>query len=122
MFLNSQIEEFFKSKQAHDEVGAAFTDSLKKLGKYQLLGNLQRFEAPYAVAFNVIFGGATDMCHVHYFLDPEHLQIALKSGAEASPISKEWIRFTLFRSEWPKVDLQFWSLKAYDAARGMSHP
>ena len=43
---------------------------------------------------------------------------AVASGAMPYPeFGNEWVWFTLFRDDWPKVDLEFWARKAYVAAR-----
>jgi hypothetical protein len=43
---------------------------------------------------------------------------ALKSGAEAmAKMGTDWVRFELYRPDWPKPDLPFWSLRAYANAR-----
>jgi hypothetical protein len=43
---------------------------------------------------------------------------ALASGAAPYlGCGDQWVSFTLFRDDWPKVDLEFWARKAYVAAR-----
>lgn len=50
---------------------------------------------------------------------PETLRaVALRTGAvAASDVGGDWVRFELFRSGWPSVDLPFWTREAYRAAR-----
>jgi hypothetical protein len=53
-----------------------------------------------------------------YRLSPASYPIALQTGAtEAPEIGVGWVRFPLFRPEWPAPDLPFWTLRAYVAAR-----
>jgi hypothetical protein len=43
---------------------------------------------------------------------------ALASGAVVAPeVGSQWVRFELFRPDWPAPDLAFWALRAYQAAR-----
>jgi hypothetical protein len=43
---------------------------------------------------------------------------ALATGAtEADEIGRSWVRFELFRADWPTPDLPFWTRRAYAAAR-----
>lgn len=51
-------------------------------------------------------------------LPPESRVIALQTGGvEATEIGGDWVRFELFRPDWPSPDLPFWTLRAYAAAR-----
>ena len=44
--------------------------------------------------------------------------IALESGGMAKPeLGAGWMEFQLYRPSHPKVDLRFWTLRAYEAAR-----
>ncbi len=55
---------------------------------------------------------------VCYRLSRESYPIALQTGAsEAGEIGTDWVRFALFRADWPRPDLPFWTLRAYAAAR-----
>ena len=43
---------------------------------------------------------------------------ALATGAvAAADIGDDWVRFELYRPDWPAPDLPFWTLKAYAAVR-----
>jgi len=43
---------------------------------------------------------------------------ARATGARrALEIGADWVGFSLFRADWPAVDLPFWTLRAYAAAR-----
>ena len=43
---------------------------------------------------------------------------ARATGARrALEIGTDWVGFSLFRADWPAVDLPFWTLRAYAAAR-----
>ena len=38
-------------------------------------------------------------------------------ASRALEIGADWVGFSLFRADWPAVDLPFWTLRAYAAAR-----
>jgi len=43
---------------------------------------------------------------------------ARATGASRKPeIGADWVGFSLFKADWPAVDLPFWTLRAYAAAR-----
>ncbi len=43
---------------------------------------------------------------------------AVQTGAVAAgEIGPDWVRFDLFRTDWPRPDLAFWMLRAYAGAR-----
>jgi hypothetical protein len=55
---------------------------------------------------------------VCYRLPQKLYAIALQTGATgAGEIGTDWVRFDLFRADWPTPDLPFWTLRAYAAAR-----
>jgi hypothetical protein len=38
-------------------------------------------------------------------------------ASRAREIGPDWVSFSLFEADWPAVDLPFWTLRAYAAAR-----
>src|SRR6185295_18255780 len=56
---------------------------------------------------------------IYYRLPPTLRSVALASGATAGAEigDDDWVRFELFRVDWPAPDLPFWTLRAYAAAR-----
>ena len=58
------------------------------------------------------------MSVIGFRLDERMKARALASGGSPYPeCGNDWVSFTLFRDDWPKVDLEFWARKAYVAAR-----
>jgi hypothetical protein len=114
---NAGAESFFLQRSAHDEVGTELINAVKPLGDYQVLGDLKNYRSPYIVTKSVVFSGASGQKTIHFRLRPRDREIALKTGADGSEVGPDWIQFTLFRADWPKVDLQFWARIAYDYAR-----
>src|SRR5690349_3240283 len=112
-------EAFFRALQAHSDVGEALIDALAGLGDVELRGELRALGAPYAVTNDIVFAGASDMQLVYFRLAPADRAIALASGAEPAPdaLGAEWVRFVLFRADWPRIDLKHFARKAYAFAR-----
>jgi len=53
----------------------------------------------------------------YWRLRPLDLSVALRSGAEQAPIGSGWVQMISFRDDWPRPDLSFWALRAYNYAR-----
>ena len=117
MLRNPEAEKYFINLSAHSDVGSDFLESLKQLGEFEVRGNLEEYKAPYGVTEEVVFCGAAGMHETFWRLRAEDYKIAIATGAEHAPIGKEWVKITLYRSGWPKVDLAHWALRAYDYAR-----
>jgi len=114
---NPDAEEFFKRRYARDEVGTLFIGSLRALEDYELRGDLRIFRAPYAVANEIVFGGASSMNVIYYRVDATERRIALATGGEAAELGDDWVKFLLFRPDRPRPELERWALAAYRFAR-----
>src|SRR3989304_1124463 len=117
MLRNPEAEQFFETLSAHSDVGGEFLAALKRLGEYERRGNIKEYGAPYAVTAGFVFWGAAGMSDTYWRLRPSDLKIAIATGAEPVTIGPEWVKITLFRSDWPKPDIAHWALMAYDFAR-----
>lgn len=117
MLINPHVEEHFKQLSAHSDVGIELVDVLKPLGEYELRGGGINFSAIYAITNNLVFCAASGMGDIFWRLSPKDTEIALASGGQSCDIGPEWIKFTLFRSNWPKPDLAHWALRSYNFAR-----
>ncbi len=113
---NPDAEQYFLNLQAHDEVGLALRESLKRLGEYEVRGSIP-YCAPYAVTKDIVFCGAAGLSSTYWRLRPADYRIALETGAEPASIGPEWVCITLFRADYPKPDILHWALRAYDFAR-----
>jgi len=122
MLLNPEAEQYFASLYARDEVGTALIDSLKRLGEYEVRGDLRIYRAPYAVTKDVVFCGAAGTSDTFWRLRPSDRRIALDTGAEAAAIGLDWVRIQLFRIDHPAPDPFYWALRAYDFARTGTEP
>jgi hypothetical protein len=118
MLQNPEAEAFFHPLSAHSDVFTEWRDAHKRLGDYEL-----RYGAPgssaavYAITKNIVFSGVTNMNSTYWRLRPRDVSVALATGAVAAPFSSDWVMIEVFRSDWPKPDLPFWALRAYDFAR-----
>ena len=62
----------------------------------------------------IIFGFAIDMDTITFRLNEKMKAIAIETGGKPFPeCGEDWIKFLPFRSDWPKIDFEFWALKAY---------
>ena len=93
--------------------------AVKPLGDVQrYCPDPQRYRFVAASTNHVIFGCALGMSTIIFRLDDRLKSRALATGAAAYPeCGPDWVSFILFRSDWPRVDLEFWALKAYVYAR-----
>jgi hypothetical protein len=96
------------------------------LRSIEFLGDVQSFcpdwnAYRYVVAStnSIIFGLAVGMHSIAFRLNPEKKEIALATGGEPlDAVGPDWVRFELFRPDWPAPDLKFWALRSYAYTRG----
>jgi hypothetical protein len=110
-------EAFFLARSAHSDIAEELVASLKGLGEYEVKRAPREFGAVFGVTRATIFCGAAGMDATYWRLRPRDLSVALRSGAEQASIGSEWAKILSFRSDWPRPDLPFWALRAYDYAR-----
>jgi hypothetical protein len=117
--INSSVLAHVKEKSAHSDVVDALIESVKPLGDIQMFcPDLNEYRYVIVSTNGVIFGFAIGMNTIAFRLDERFKSRALITGGMACPeCGDDWISFILFRNDWPKIDLQFWALKAYAHAR-----
>lgn len=117
--VNRQVLGHVEGLSAHSDVADALTVALKPLGDVQpFCPNPQQYRYVVASTRGVIFALALGMDTIGFRLDERMKTRALASGGVPFPeCGNEWVSFTLFRDDWPKIDLEFWARKAYLAAR-----
>jgi hypothetical protein len=116
---NKPVFDFLRDSSAHSDVTEALLQSVKPLGDVQSHCP-DPFKYRYLVVLtrSIIFGFAIGMKTVGFRLNPPFNERALATGGGLIPeLGEEWISFTLFRDDWPEVDLSFWARKAYVYAR-----
>ena len=117
--INRQVLNHIEGMSAHSDVADAFGKALKPLGDVQLFcPDWGAYRYVVASTKGIIFAVALGMNTIAFRLDERMKGRALASGATSYPqCGNEWASLTLFRDDWPKVDLEFWARKAYVAAR-----
>ncbi len=103
----------------HDEVAEALLRAAEGCGEWLAFSpSFEQYRYVALVANRRIFALGIGQRSVCYRLPPALRATALQTGAVAAEeIGKDWVRFELFRADWPKPDLAFWTLRAYACAR-----
>jgi hypothetical protein len=117
MLQNPEAEAFFLPLSAHSDVTSELLTALRRLGEYEIRYAPRNFGAAYAVTKSTLFCGAVAMKATYWRLRPKDVSVALATGAVRAPLGDDWVMIELFRSAWPRPDLPFWALRAYDFAR-----
>ena len=117
--INEDVLNYVRGKSAHDDIGEALSDAVKQLGDVQCFcPDPAQYKYLAVSTQGVIFGVAIGISVIAFRLDSILRERALRTGADdAQEIGSNWVSFTLFRSDWPDVDLKFWARKAYVFAR-----
>ena len=117
MLRNPRVKNHFQALSAHSDVGTELLAALKPLGEYEVQGGGAKFAALYCTTKDIVFCAASGMSDIYWRLRPSDVGIALAAGAQTTDLGPEWVKFTLFRANWPQPDLAHWALRAYDFAR-----
>ena len=118
MIRNQAIATHFHKLSAHSDVAAEMLKVLKRLGEYEVRTNpASEAGAVYCVTNEMVFCAASGMVDTFWRLRPRDVETAIASGACPTDLGPDWVKFILFRNDWPEPDLMFWSLRAYDFAR-----
>ncbi|MBN9693431.1 MAG: hypothetical protein J0M24_24565 [Verrucomicrobia bacterium] len=115
--INEQVLKCLEGLSAHSDVAEALTTAFEPLGDVQVFcPDSQQYLYVVASTKGVIVAFAVEMNTICFRLDERMKTRALASGAAAYPDGGDhWVLFTLFREDWPEVDLEFWARKAYVA-------
>ncbi len=116
---NRPVLRHVEGLSAHSDVVDALATALKPLGDVQRFSpDPAAYRYEVASTKGVIFARALGMSIIGFRLDERMRGRALASGGATFPeCGPEWVSFTLFRDNWPRIDLEFWARKAYVAAR-----
>lgn len=103
---NEQVLKCLEGLSAHSDVAEALTTAFEPLGDVQVFcPDSQQYLYVVASTKGVIVAFAVEMNTICFRLDERMKTRALASGAAAYPDSGEqWVSFTLFREDWPKVE------------------
>ncbi len=116
---NRPVLRHIEGLSAHSDVVEALATALKPLGDVQIFcPDSQQYRYVVASTKGIIIALAVGMNTTGFRLDERMRSRALASGGVTFPeCGPEWVSFTLFRDDWPRIDLEFWARKAYVAAR-----
>ena len=117
--INRQVLDYVEGLSAHSDIAEALMGALKPLGDVLIFcPDWQQYRYVVASTKGIIIALALGMDTVAFRLDERMRARALASGGlPYAECGKEWVSFTLFRDDWPKIDVEFWVRKAYVAAR-----
>jgi hypothetical protein len=117
--INRQVLDHLEGLSAHSDVAEALTAALRPLGDVQIFcPDCQQYRYVVGSTKGIIIALAVGMNTTGFRLDERMKARALASGGAPLPeCGPGWVAFTLFRDDWPRIDLEFWARKAYVAAR-----
>ena len=117
--INREVLDHIEGLSAHSDIADALSAAVKPLGDVQIFcPDCQEYRYVVASTKGVIIALAVGMNTIGFRLDERMKARALASGGVPYvECGKRWVSFTLFRDDWPKVDIEFWARKAYVAAR-----
>jgi hypothetical protein len=117
---NREVLAFLEGRSAHSDVADTLLQAAAPLGDVQsFCPDLAGYGYVLLSTQGIVFAFAVGMNQVGVRLDDEYKRRALETGGRDAPeIGQDWAAFQLFRSDFPAVDLPFWTRKAYAMARG----
>ncbi len=103
----------------HSDTGDMLIRSAEKCGEWVAFSpSFQQCKYVALVTNGTVFALGLGQRFACYRIPGRLHATALAAGAvEAAEIGSHWVRFELFRADWPTPDLPFWALRAYAAAR-----
>ena len=114
---NRAVFDHIKNRHCHSDVGEALIQAMKPCGDVQLF---QPGSCRYLTVSTqkIIFGFAIEMDTLAFRLNKKMRAIAIETGGKPfTECGEDWIKFLPFRCDWPKIDFEFWALKAYLSIR-----
>ncbi len=117
--INEAVLKYIRDTSAHSDVSEVLSQATTPLGDVQAFcPNASQYRYVLVSTKQIIFGFVCGMDTISFRLDPIIKARALSTGGnDLTTIGHEWVSFTLFRDDWPEVDVSFWARKAYVFAR-----
>ena len=117
--VNQDILAAIATMSAHSDISEVLTEAVKPLGDVQLFcPDWSQYRYVVASTKQIIFAAAFGMDTIAFRLDRTFKDRAIVTGGYSNAqFGNDWVAFQMFRSDWPKVDVHFWSRKAYESAR-----
>jgi hypothetical protein len=118
---NSEVAAYLAEHRpsCHSDTGEALIRSAEQCGDWVAFSpSFHECRYVALVTNRTVFALGLGQRSVPYRL-PHLLQATAlaTSAVDAPEIGSGWVRFELFRPDWPTLDLAFWTLRAYAAAR-----
>ena len=118
---NRVVYEHLKKFSAHPDLVEYLLRALKVCGDVQVFSpDIGQCRYVTLSTQRIIFGFAIGMNTIAFKLSEKMKVIAFQTGATPSQeCGPDWVELPIFRGDWPRVDLEFWMLKAYLNIREM---
>jgi hypothetical protein len=103
----------------HDEAAGELLRAAEECGEWLAYSpSFEQYRYVALITNRRVFALGLGQRSVCYRLSAPFRATAVHTGAVlAGDIGPDWVRFELFRVDWPKPDLAFWTLRAYAWAR-----
>ena len=113
--FNRKVFDYIKNLSCHGDIAQALTRSMKPCGDVQIYSpDIKHFRYVTVSTQKIIFGFGIGMDTIAFRLNKKMKAIAVQTGGKPFPeCGDDWVSFEPFRCDWPRVDLEFWALKAY---------
>jgi hypothetical protein len=110
---NHKVYNYINGLHCHSDLAETLTGAMKLCGDVQFFSP-ESYRYLTVSTQKIIFGFAIGMDTIAFRLNKKMKAIAVETGAKPFPeCGDDWVYFLPFRPDWPKVDFEFWSLKAY---------
>jgi hypothetical protein len=117
---NRPVFDYIKNCHAHSDIVEPLIAATKPLGDAQIFSPGDYRYVTVSTS-RIIFGFAIGTNVIAFRLNGQMKERAIITGGAAFPLcGSDWVSFEPFRCEWPRVDFEFWALKAYVRAREMA--
>ena len=102
----------------HSDTGSALIEAAEKCGEWIAFSpSFAQCRYVALITRRRIFALGLGQRSACFRLPRALRKTARSSGASrALELGMDWVRFSLFKADWPAVDLPFWTLRAYAAA------
>lgn len=116
---NRRVLAYIADKSAHSDLSEVLRAAVQPLAGVQVYSpDWPKYQYVVASTEHVIFAFAIGENTIAFRLNRTYAECALATGATPfPPCGENWVTFMPFRADWPRVDFQFWAMKAYECAR-----
>jgi hypothetical protein len=113
---NCMVFGYLKNLSAHPDLSEILVKSVRPLGDVQIYSpDFSNCRYVTVSTQRIIFGFAIGTNTIAFRLNDRMKAVAIKTGEKTFPeCGADWVEFSFGgRGEWPKIDWDFWALKAY---------